>query len=118
MIRLCPVLGSAYLLAALGTPLAAQTALPVERIDSVFGDFNRSDRPGCSLAVFHGGEIAYARGYGMANLEYGIALSPRSVFHIASISKQFTAFAVELLVSEGKVSWDDDIRMYVPEIPD
>ena len=118
MIRHCPVLSSACLLVALATPLAAQMALPVERIDSVFGDFNRSDRPGCSLAVFHGGEIAYARGYGMANLEYGIALSPRSVFHIASISKQFTAFAVELLVSEGKVSWDDDIRIHVPEIPD
>ncbi len=94
MIRYRPVLSSACLLVALATPLAAQMALPVERIDSVFGDFNRSDRPGCSLAVFHGGEIAYARGYGMANLEYGIALSPRSVFHIASISRQVTAFAV------------------------
>ncbi len=106
------------MLAALATSLTAQTTLPIERIDSVFADVNRSDRPGCSIAVFQNGEIAYARGYGMANLEYGIALSRRSVFHIASISKQFTSFAVELLVSEGKVSWDDDIRTYVPEIPD
>jgi CubicO group peptidase (beta-lactamase class C family) len=99
---------------------AAATAqdLPILRIDSVFTDMNRSDRPGCTLAVFKHGEIAYANGYGMANLEYGIALQPRSVFHIASISKQFTSFAVELLVSEGKVSWDDDIRTYVQEIPD
>ena len=97
---------------------AAQHDLPGARIDSVFLDMNRSDRPGCTLGVFSGGEVAYAKGYGMANLEYGIALQPRSVFHIASISKQFTAFAVELLVSDGLASWDDDIRTYVPEIPD
>ena len=96
----------------------AQHDIPVERIDSVFLDMNRTDRPGCTVGVFSQGEIAYTNGYGMSNLEYGIALQPRSVFHVASISKQFTAFAVELLVSEGKVSWDDDIRTYVPEIPE
>jgi CubicO group peptidase (beta-lactamase class C family) len=99
-------------------PARAQQPLPTERIDSVFHDLNQNDRPGCSMAVFRGGTIAYARGYGMANLEYDIALTPQSVFHVASISKQFTAFAVELLVSEGLVSWDDDIRKYVPELPD
>ena len=100
------------------TPSTAQHELPIARIDSVFLDMNRSDRPGCTVGIFADGEVAYTNGYGMANLEYGIALQPRSVFHIASISKQFTAFAVELLVSEGKVSWDDDIRTYVPEIPE
>jgi CubicO group peptidase (beta-lactamase class C family) len=104
---------------ALLAPLAVEAqTLDGARIDSVFQDFNRTDRPGCTLAVFRGGEVAYAKGYGMANLEYGIALRPSSVFHIASISKEFTAFAVELLVSEGKVSWDDPIQKYVPEIPD
>ena len=92
--------------------------LPTDRIDSVFTDLNRMDGPGCTLGVFRSGEIAYTQGYGMANLEYGIALRPSSVFHIASISKEFTAFAVELLVSEGKVSWDDPIQQYVPEIPE
>ena len=99
-------------------PAAAQHDLPIARIDSVFLDMNRSDRPGCTIGIFAHGDVAYANGYGMANLEYGIALQPRSVFHIASISKQFTAFAVELLVSEGRVSWDDNIRTYVPEIPE
>ena len=99
------------------TQLAAQS-LPTARIDSVFKDFNRMDGPGCTVAVFEGGEIAYAHGHGMANLEYGIALQPRSVFHVASISKQFTALAVELLVSDGRVSWDDPIQKYVPEIPE
>jgi CubicO group peptidase (beta-lactamase class C family) len=108
----------ALTLSTLGLPATAQDQLPVARIDSVFLDMNRSDRPGCTLGIFEGGSVIYSNGYGMANLEYGIALQPRSVFHIASISKQFTAFAVELLVSEGRVSWDDDIREYVPEIPD
>jgi CubicO group peptidase (beta-lactamase class C family) len=98
--------------------LVAQEEVPAERIDSIFVEINRTDRPGCSMAIFRDGETLYAKGYGMGNLEYGIALSPRSVFHIASISKQFTAFAVELLVDEGLVSWDDDIRTYVPEIPE
>ncbi len=97
---------------------AAQQQLPIARIDSVFLDMNRSDRPGCTLGIFSAGKLLYSNGYGMANLEYGISLQARSVFHVASISKQFTAFAVELLVSEGLVSWDDDIRTYVPEIPD
>ena len=99
-------------------PAAPQDELSVARVDSVFLDMNRSDRPGCTLGIFSEGAVVYSNGYGMANLEYGIALQPRSVFHIASISKQFTAFAVELLVSEGEVSWDDDIRTYVPEIPE
>ena len=110
-------LTSIALFAVAANPTQAQETIPVARIDSVFTEHNRSDRPGCTLAVFKNGEIAYANGYGMANLEYGIALRPTSVFHIASISKQFTAFAVELLVSEGQVSWDDPIQDYVPEIP-
>lgn len=92
--------------------------LPTDSIDAVFAEFNRTDGPGCTLGIFRNGKIAYTNGYGLANLEYGIALRPSSVFHIASISKEFTAFAVELLVSEGKVSWDDPIQKYVPEIPE
>ncbi len=118
MTKFQTMLGCVALFLFAAASIAAQDPTPVERIDSVFSDMNRSDRPGCSLAIFQGGETTYAKGYGMGNLEYGIALSPRSVFHIASISKQFTAFAVELLVAEGLVSWDDDIRTYVPEIPE
>lgn len=100
------------------TPIRAQVSFPAARIDSVFQDVDRTDRPGCTLGVYRDGGITYARGYGMANLEYGIALAPRSVFHVASVSKQFAAFSVELLVSEGKVTWDDEIQTYVPELPD
>jgi len=96
----------------------AQTPVPELRVDSVFADVDGPTTPGCALSVMRGGAPIYERGYGMANLEYGIPITPRSVFHVASVSKQFTAMAVELLVNEGKVSWDDDIRTYVPEVPD
>jgi len=74
--------------------------------------------PGCALSVMEEGQPVYLRGYGMANLEYDIPITPSSVFHVASVSKQFTAFAVSLLVAEGRVSWEDDIRTYLPEVPD
>jgi len=96
----------------------AQAPIPELRVDSVFADVDTPTTPGCALSVMRDGAPIYERGYGMANLEYGIPITPRSVFHMASVSKEFTAMAVELLVNEAKVSWDDDIRTYVPEVPD
>jgi CubicO group peptidase (beta-lactamase class C family) len=96
----------------------AQTDVTELRVDSVFADLVGPTSPGCALSVMRDGAPVYERGYGMANLEYGIPITPSSVFHVASVSKHFTAMAVELLVNEGKVSWDDDIRTYVPEVPD
>ncbi len=87
-------------------------------VDSIFASMERPTEPGCALSVMRDGTPIYERGYGMANLEYGIPITPNSVFHVASVSKQFTAMAIELLVNEGKVSWDDNIRDYVPEVPD
>ncbi len=88
------------------------------KVDAVFREYDRSDSPGCALGVYRDGKIAYERGYGMANLELGVANSPQSVFDIGSTSKQFTAFAIHLLARDGKLSLDDDIRKWVPEIPD
>lgn len=87
------------------------------RVDAAFASWNRADTPGCAVAVVHNGHVIHERGYGMANLDYGIAITPDTVFYIASVSKQFTAAAVALLAEEGKISLDDDIRKYVPEIP-
>ena len=70
------------------------------------------------MAVVKGNNVVYANGYGSANLEYGIPITPNTVFHVASVSKQFTAFAVTLLADQGKLSLDDDIRLHLPEIPD
>ena len=73
------------------------------RIDAVFARMDSTHMPGCALGVMAAGSPSYLQGYGMANLEYDIPISPPSVFHVASVSKQFTAFAVSLLAAEGKV---------------
>jgi CubicO group peptidase (beta-lactamase class C family) len=88
------------------------------KVDEVFSRFDKPESPGCALAVIKNGRIAYQRGYGMSNLEYGVPISPSSIFHVASISKEFTAMAILLLAQQGKLSLDDDVRKYVPEVPD
>lgn len=88
-----------------------------EQVDKLFFQWSKPDSPGCSLAVIKEGHIIYKRGYGMANLDYGIPISSVSVFNIASVSKQFTAMSIALLAKQGKISLDDDIRKYLPEMP-
>ncbi|MEE2792953.1 MAG: serine hydrolase [Acidobacteriota bacterium] len=88
------------------------------QVDEVFTRWDRPDTPGCAVSVMQSGRIVYSQGYGAANLEYDIPITPRTTFHVASLSKQFTALAVALLVADGEISWDDDIRQYVSEVPD
>ncbi len=89
----------------------------VEQIDSLFTVWNRTDSPGCVLGIFQDGRISYTKAYGMANLEYGLALTPDSLMYLASNSKQFMAACVMLLVQQGLVSLSDDIHKYFPEMP-
>jgi len=77
------------------------------RVDKLFAEWNRSDSPGCSLGVSQNGVLVYERGYGMANLELGVPITPASVFPAASISKQFTAMSILLLAKRGQLSLDD-----------
>ena len=102
---------------AAAVPPPDAPADPKTRVDELFREYDRSDSPGCALGVYRDGKIAYARGYGMANLELGVANSPQTVFDIGSTGKQFTAFSIQLLAQEGKLSLDDDIRKWIPEIP-
>lgn len=88
------------------------------KVDAIFAEYDKTNSPGCALAILKDGKIIYERGYGMSNLEYNIAITPTSIFHIASISKQFTAAAIVHLSQEGKLSLNDDIRKYIPEVPD
>ena len=100
------------------SPLLAQSPTEIQdRVDAVFAQYDRTNSPGCALGVIRDGEFIHKRGYGMANLEWGIALSARSVFRIGSTSKQFTAASVALLELEGKLSLDDEIQSFFPEIP-
>ena len=106
---------------ALGAVTCAATAQEIDlerRIDSIFAAYNSTHSPGCALGVIRDGQFVFQRGYGMANLDHGIALTPASVFRIGSTSKQFTAAAVLLLAEEGKLSLDDDVRRFLPELKD
>ena len=87
-------------------------------VDPLFAEWDRADSPGCAVAVYRDGKIAYARGYGSANLEHSIPIGPRTVFDIGSTSKQFTAACIGLLAQDGKLTVGDDVRKYVPELPD
>lgn len=119
--RRCPALLAAALVAVSSTASAQHIIgardARARSADSVFQAFDRTDSPGCALGVYQDGRIQYARGYGMASLEHGVALSPRSVLDVGSISKQFTAMAMLMLQKEGKLNIDDPIRKYIPEMP-
>jgi CubicO group peptidase (beta-lactamase class C family) len=86
------------------------------QIDSVF-DFVQLGDPGCAVGVVQNGRTVFAKGYGLANLDWGIPLSPSTVFDIGSVSKQFTATAIALLDIDGVLSIDDDVRQWIPELP-
>ena len=88
------------------------------KVDRVFERWNRSDTPGCVVGVAVDGKPVLVKAYGMANLEYGLRLRPDTVFESGSVAKQFTAAAVALLCQDGKLSLDDPVRKYVPELPD
>ncbi|MBS1545690.1 MAG: beta-lactamase family protein [Bacteroidetes bacterium] len=86
-------------------------------VDEIFKRFN-SHTPGCAVAVVDHGKVVLQKGYGMANLEYDVPITSSSIFDIASVSKQFAGLAISTLIQEGKISLDDDIHKYLPDVPD
>lgn len=89
-----------------------------DKVDKLFSQWDTTISPGAALAIIKDGEIIYKRGYGMANLEHNIPITTTSVFRIGSTSKQFTAACIAILALQGKLSLDDDIRKYIPEMPE
>ncbi|WP_109486636.1 serine hydrolase domain-containing protein [Occallatibacter savannae] len=117
-----PVRTGTAFAAILATAIALPSQnLPPEvtaKVDKVFARWNKPDSPGCALGIYKDGRLAYAHGYGMANLNDDIPITPQTVFHVASMSKQFTAASILLLADQGKLSLDDDVHKYIPELPD
>jgi len=89
-----------------------------DAVDKLLSQWDKKDTPGCALAVVKDGRVIYKKGYGLANLELNIPITPQSVFYIGSVSKQFVSTSIALLADDGKLSLDDDIRKFVPELPD
>ena len=105
------------LAASLGFVQTATAPAQPAAVDAVFARWTASS-PGCAAGVSVGGRIVLERGYGMADLERDVANKAETIFEAGSVSKQFTAAAVLLLARDGKLSLDDPVRKYVPELPD
>src|SRR6266851_192079 len=105
-----------------GSSLAAAGNTAEEKktvaVDEIFVDLTKEGSPGCALGVYHDGKMVYSKGYGLANLEQNVPITPQTVFDIGSTSKQFTAASILLLEKQGKLSINDDVRKYIPELPD
>jgi CubicO group peptidase (beta-lactamase class C family) len=86
-------------------------------VDSVFAPYSSTSSPGCAVGVVRDGQLAFAKGYGMADLEHDTPITPSTRFYIASLSKQFTAMSIVLLAQEGRLSLDDWVRRWVPQVP-
>lgn len=88
-----------------------------EHLDPIFEEFNHPDSPGMSVAVIENGELIFSQGYGSAQLEYQVPITSQTTFHVASVSKQFTAMAIMLLEADGALSLDDEVQKHLPWVP-
>ncbi|MBK9193730.1 MAG: low affinity iron permease family protein [Flavobacteriales bacterium] len=92
-------------------------ATPEAAMDAFLARYNTSDSPGLAIRILRDGSPVYSKAFGMADLEHDIPITTSSVFQVASVSKQFTAFALLLLERDGSLSMDDDVRKHLPELP-
>lgn len=104
--------------AAPPAPAPAVANTPAATVDRLMAAYAREGSPGAAVLVFRGDEQLFAKGYGLAELEHDAPITPRTPFHVASVSKQFTAFAIAMLAAQGRLSLDDEVRTHIPEFPD
>ena len=88
-----------------------------KKADEFLSQWDKKDMPGCGVGAVKDGQLVYKRGLGMANLDYDVPNTPSTLFNVASVSKAFTAASVVLLAQQGKLSLDDEVQKYIPEIP-
>lgn len=96
----------------------SQSESQTARVDKLFEAWNRKDAPGCAVGISRNGAIVYQHGYGMADLELHVPITPNTVFGMASITKSFTAMSILLAAEQGKLSLDDEVQKYIPEWQD
>jgi CubicO group peptidase (beta-lactamase class C family) len=89
-----------------------------QNVDQLFAAFDRPRSPGCAVGVIRNGRFVHKKSFGYASLKLGVPLTPQSVFYVGSVSKQFTAASVALAAEQGYLSRDDDVRKYLPALPD
>jgi CubicO group peptidase (beta-lactamase class C family) len=118
--RLGVLLGTVVLsvLAAVTASATSPAESSTEKIEAVLPQTGSADVPGCAVGVRAGDNPSVLRAFGMADLEHTVPVTPDTVFEAGSVSKQFTAAAALILVGEGRLSLQDDVRKYLPELPD
>lgn len=89
----------------------------VAMIEKIFERY-KSANPGCQVAISRNGQVIFSRAWGMADMEHNVPLTTESIIEAGSVSKQFTAAAILLLEQRAKLSLNDDVRKYIPELPD
>jgi CubicO group peptidase (beta-lactamase class C family) len=87
-------------------------------MDKLFDFWNRLDQPGFAVVVVKDGQVVYQKVFGLACQEHAAAITPNTVFNVATAAQPFVGLAVALLEKQGKLSLDDDVRKHIPEIPD
>ncbi|MDF0708487.1 serine hydrolase domain-containing protein [Flagellimonas okinawensis] len=115
-IRVC-FLSLFILLLHVFTSYGQTNQIQIQKIDSLFTSWNSPNHPGGAVLVSKDGKTIFSKSYGLANIEYNIPNSNHTLFNIGSISKQFTAMGIVLLEEQNKLSFDDDIKKYIPELP-
>ncbi|MBW1820170.1 MAG: serine hydrolase [Deltaproteobacteria bacterium] len=108
------------LVATLNTASTSENAQDplADKVDKLFSELNNSKSPGIAVLVVRDGNVLLRKGYGMANLEHQAPITPETVFDIASVSKQFCGMAISMLIEQEKISLQDDIHKYIPELND
>ena len=86
------------------------------RVDGLFAEWNRRDTPGCAVGIVHRGQVIYSKGFGLADLEYQMPNTPRTVFEVSVVSESLTCACLAILMDEGKLSPEDDLHKFVPEM--
>ena len=113
-----PSLASLLLLAGVAAACSQPASEADPRVDEIFAQWASPQSPGCALSVSQAGSPVFSSAWGMADLEHDIPNTPSTIFEGGSLAKQFTSAAVVLLALDGKLSLDDDVRTYIPEVPD
>lgn len=111
------IFGLALLPALAAVVSAGDDKSRATEVDRMFARWDKPGSPGCAVGILRDGKLVHGRGYGMANLDDDTPLSLRSVFELGSMTKSFTCACLALLLDQGKIAVDDDVRRYVPELP-
>jgi len=101
-----------------GVAPAPKDKSPAEKMDELFDFWNRLDQPGFAVTVVQDGRVLYQKVFGLACQEHAVAITPNTVFNVANLAMPFVGRAVAVLEKQGKLSLEDDVRKYIPEIPD